>query len=144
MAECDGLDKIFVKAEKPSYGPGYFGNELDMEYAVGYVVVFDHIKDLGLVYISRVSAGVQDAVGIKCEILAMSATLFCGPAQSVPAPGRIGREQCFFATVKLFPEIGKNLLGVFVLFILHTGHHKGKDILPFIRRRDLLMQNILT
>ena len=52
MAEGDRLDEILVKPERAADGPGDLGDELDMEDAVGDMIVFQEGEDLRLVDIA--------------------------------------------------------------------------------------------
>jgi hypothetical protein len=49
VAQGDGLNKVFVQGKQAAAGSGDLGNELDVQNAVGDVVILNQVKNLGLV-----------------------------------------------------------------------------------------------
>lgn len=98
VAEGDRLDQVLVQAEGSSDRPCDLRDQLDVEDAVGDVVVLDEVEDLGLVDVARVGLRVDDPVGVPEErrpddrILGFAA----GSPEVVIVPGRPGgREEGF-------------------------------------------------
>ncbi len=65
MAKGDGLNEIFVEMEKAADGSGNTGDQLNVQDSVGDVVVGDQAKDLGLIDVTGVGPGVEDAISIQ-------------------------------------------------------------------------------
>jgi hypothetical protein len=72
MSQGYGLNQIFIEPQKTADGPGNFRHKLNMKYPMGDMVMFNQIKDLGLVYITGVGQGVEDTVRIQGEMLSMT------------------------------------------------------------------------
>ncbi len=64
MTEGNCLDKVFIKAETSSYRPRNLRNELDMDYTMGNMVVFDERENLGLIDVPRVCPCMDDSVRV--------------------------------------------------------------------------------
>ena len=103
VAEGDGFDEILVEAQVTADGAGNLGKELDVENPVANVFVFYEIKDLGFVDIAGIGAGMQDAVGVHREILAVTFLnpLFKAAAAGLGALSSIGGQANFFLPVEL-------------------------------------------
>ena len=86
VAEGDGLDQVLVEPEKTADGAGNPGHQLHMEDPVGDMVVVDQTEDLGLVDIAGVGPGVENAVGVEGELLAITLPII------VPAPDRLSAQ----------------------------------------------------
>ncbi len=86
-----------------------------MENSVGYVVVFDERKDLGLVNISGIGPGIKDPVGIDGKGLAMVWMRIWFLAYPFPAFGGQGREEPFLPAI----DFGLYLLE----FLVKAGVH---------------------
>jgi hypothetical protein len=71
MAQGYGLQKVGVQTQVPAYGPGHAGDHLDMEDPMGYMVVFQQVKNLGLINIAGIGLGVEYAVHIQSPRPAM-------------------------------------------------------------------------
>jgi hypothetical protein len=103
VAEGYGFDEILIKAQVSANGTGNLGKELDVENPVANVFVFYEIKDLGFVDIAGIGAGMQDAVGVHREILAVTFLnpLFKAAAAGLGALGGIGGQANFLLPVEL-------------------------------------------
>jgi hypothetical protein len=66
------LEKILVQSQKAANGPGYLGDQLDMEDSMGNVVVVDKIKNLSFVNIPGIGQGMKYAIRIHGEIRSMA------------------------------------------------------------------------
>ncbi len=76
MPERDRLNEILVQPQASPDRPRDFRYELDMDDPVGDVVIFDKVKDLRLVDVSRVCPCMDDAIRIAGV---RSADIFCIP-----------------------------------------------------------------
>lgn len=76
MPEGYCLDQVFVQVEEAANSAGNARNQLHMQYPVGDVVVFNQAEYLGFVYVPGICLGVQNTVGIKGELLAISLSVF--------------------------------------------------------------------
>ena len=54
MCKSNGFNKILVEFEQSPYGPGYLGDQLNVENPMGDMIVFDEIEDLGFINVSRI------------------------------------------------------------------------------------------
>ena len=102
VPQGDGLQQVFVQAQKLADGPGDLGEELDVQHPVADVLVVDEVKDLGLVDVAGVGPGVEDAVGVHREILAVAPGngLFEAPAAGLGGPGGVRREPALLLPVQ--------------------------------------------
>jgi hypothetical protein len=64
MAESNCFNQIFVQSQASTDRPGDLRYDLHMDNAVGDMVVFDKVKDLRLIDISRVCPCVDDPISI--------------------------------------------------------------------------------
>jgi hypothetical protein len=72
MAEGNGLDEVLVQPEKATNVAGNLGKELDVEHAMGDVIVVDEVEDLGLVDVARIGEGMENSVGVQGKVQPMS------------------------------------------------------------------------
>jgi len=107
VAQGDGLQEIFVEAQELADGAGDLGQELDVQHPMADMLVVHQVKDLGLVDVAGVGAGVQDTVGVHRKILPMAFgdAFFIAPADGLGAPGGIGRQPGFFLFVQALPQL---------------------------------------
>ena len=105
VAQGDGLQEVLVQAEKLADGAGDLGQELDVQHPVADLLVADEVKNLGFVDVAGVSPGVEDAVGVHREVLAVALgdALFIAPADGLDAPGGIRREPGFLLLIQALP-----------------------------------------
>jgi hypothetical protein len=76
MPESDRFNKVLVQTQASSDSSGNFRYQLDMYYTVGDVVVFDKVKDLRLIDISRVRPCMNYSISIPGV---GSTNIFCVP-----------------------------------------------------------------
>lgn len=93
VAEGDRLDKILVEMEKTPHRTGDFGNELDMQHPVRDMIVLDQGEHLGLVDVTSVGAGMENAVGILGKGLPVSLLRFRQTPHCLHAQGGEGAEK---------------------------------------------------
>ena len=105
MAQGDGLQQIFIQAQKLADGPGDLGQELDVQHPVADMFVFDEVKDLGFVDVAGIGLGVEDAVGVHGKILAVTLgdPLFKAPPHGRHTPAGIRREPGFLLLIQDLP-----------------------------------------
>jgi len=111
VAQGDGLNKIFVQRKQASAGPGDLGNELDVQNAVGDMVVLDQVKNLGLVNVAGIGVRMKNAVCIQRKALpvALRNRGFLFFAKRIPAPARPRRKPAVFGAVQPKPDLSKSL-----------------------------------
>ena len=73
VAQSNGLDEVLVQRQQAAACSRDLGDKLDVEPAVGDVIILDQVEHLGFVDVARISVGVKDAVGIQSTA---SLTLF--------------------------------------------------------------------
>jgi hypothetical protein len=102
VPQGDGLQQVLVQTQKLADGPGDLGEELDVQHPVADLFVADEIKNLGFVDIAGVGPGVEDAVGVHREVLAVakSDALFIAPADGANTLGGIRREPGFLLLIQ--------------------------------------------
>ena len=105
VPQGDGLQEVLVQPEKLADGAGDLGQELDVQHPVADLLVADEVKNLGFVDVSRISPGVEDAVGVHREVLAVALgdTHFIAPADRLHTPGGIRREPGFLLLIQELP-----------------------------------------
>ena len=105
VAQRDGLQEVLVQPEKLADGPGDLGQKLDVQHPVADLFVADEVKNLGFVDVAGVSPGVEDAVRVHREVLAVAFgnALFIAPADSLHTLGGIGREPGFLLLIQALP-----------------------------------------
>ena len=54
MSKGYGLNKIFVESKYSPYGPGYLGDQLNVEDTMSDMIILNEIKDLSLINIPRI------------------------------------------------------------------------------------------
>ena len=76
-----------------------------MQHPVADVFVLDEIEDLGLVDITGVGPGVEDAVGVHCELLAVAPGhgLFKAAAACLDRAGGVRRQPGFLLLLQDLP-----------------------------------------
>ena len=104
MAQGDGLDQIFIEPEKTAHGPSHLGDQLDVEYPVGDMVVADHIEDLGLVDVAGVGPGVENPIGIDSKCLAVVDKLRRPPPQTITVQAGQGGETLGLPEIQGLPD----------------------------------------
>ena len=97
VAQGDGLQQVFVQPQKLADGAGDLGKELHVQHPVADVFMVDEIEDLGLVDITGVGPGVEDAIGIYRELLAVAPGhgLFKTAAAGLDRAGGVRRQPGF-------------------------------------------------
>ncbi len=65
MAQGNSFGEVFVKGKDTGQGSGNLGDKLNMEDPVGYVIIFNQIKDLSLIDIAGIGTGMENSVGIN-------------------------------------------------------------------------------
>ena len=73
MTQRNGFRQILVEPEQPGDGSGNFGDKLNMQNAMGDVIVFDEVKHLGFVNVSGIGQGMQNPVRIQGKTLSVTA-----------------------------------------------------------------------
>ena len=72
VSQGDVLDQVFIEPQQTADGAGDFGDQLYMQHAMGDMVMFDQVKDLGLVDVTGIGLGMQNPVRIQRKMLAMA------------------------------------------------------------------------
>jgi hypothetical protein len=105
VPQGDGLQEVLVQTEKLADGAGDLGQELDVQHPVADLFVADEVKNLGLVDVTGVSPGVENAVGVHREVLAVALgdALFIAPADGLGTLGGIRREPGFLLLIQELP-----------------------------------------
>jgi hypothetical protein len=106
MAQGNGLDQVLIQPQKTADSSADFGNQLDMQNPMGDVIVFDQIKNLGLVDIPGIGKGMQYPIRIKGKSLTVSVfgMGFRPPAESVSAEGCRRRQKGRFPVIQDVPD----------------------------------------
>jgi len=105
MPQGNGFDQVLIQAKESAHRPGNFGHKLHMEYPVSYMIISDHVKDLGLVNISGVGLGMQNPVGIKGKRLPMTCLALTPTPHPIPAQGGKSAEMILFKCIKSCFEV---------------------------------------
>ena len=78
MPHGNGLDEIFIKAQKTTNRSGDAGNQLNVKNPVGDMIVGNKRKYLCFINISAVGSGVKNPVCIKGKLLPICRGVFGG------------------------------------------------------------------
>ena len=71
VSQSNRFDQVLVKPQKTTDRSGNLGNQLHMEDPVGDMVVFHQVKNLGFIDIAGISQGIENAIHINGETLAV-------------------------------------------------------------------------
>ena len=72
MSQGNGFNKILVQSQVTANGTGNLRYQLDMQYAMRYVIILDEVKDLSFIDISGICEGMQYPVHIHGISLAIT------------------------------------------------------------------------
>jgi hypothetical protein len=102
MAQGDRFYKVFIQRQETAACSSDLGNKLDMEHAMGDVIIFDQVKHLCFVDIAGISMGVEDSISIKGETLPvpLSDAFFLAFSNRLTALACPGRQVPFLSLVQ--------------------------------------------
>jgi hypothetical protein len=104
MAKGNGLDEILVEMEKTANGSGDAGDQLHVQDPVGDVVVGDQAEDLGLVDVTGVGPGMEDAVGIQGIGLPVTSSRLVFSSLGMNAQGSGRRKATLFIPIEFVQD----------------------------------------
>jgi len=106
VAQGDGLDEVFIQPQILADGPADLGKQLHVQHPVADMLMIDEVKNLGLVDVPGVGPGMENAVRVHREVLAMALgdALLVTPPHRLGAAGGIRRELALLLPVQSIPQ----------------------------------------
>jgi hypothetical protein len=103
MSKGYGLNEVLIESQETPHSPGYLGDKLNVQDAMGDMIILDEIKHLSFIHVARIGERMENPIRIQCEILPMAHEnlLFLFPPHCLPTQAGMGRESFLFTPIQI-------------------------------------------